>query len=398
MFKSTTILSENFPINVISLEGNITDVFVKPSFTIGEIKTIAINHFYGHDTAKMLLQFRLIHSSKFTQLVDDHNINDEKINKYDTLILVEIRTIPVKENLFEDALKGPNEEAILQVTNNLPVRNPPRPISSIECPADFQNEVQKILITLVKASAKILMHSSETQKFYNILKEKLKARCKPTIDPNAVDTLMKMGYSHTKILKALRLRKSNLIEALGWLMEHQNDPDDDDYDDDLDLVSNEKDNYKYVADPSSPTSAKKKSFKDACIELFKGESQNLKNDGNLIEMGFEENSIIDALKITGNNQTNACEWLLGERRRSLQDLGEGLDLQGPIYKAIINNPHIQLSLTNPKMLLVYLSILETPTSMNVWINDPEVSLIINRIHRIYHAEKYAIQMNRYAAN
>ncbi|XP_076635302.1 kip1 ubiquitination-promoting complex subunit 2 isoform X2 [Colletes latitarsis] len=375
----------------------------------------------------MPLQFRLIHSSKFTQLVDDHNINDEKINKHDTLILVEIRPIPVKENLFEDALKGPNEEAILQVTNNLPVRNPPRPISSVDCPADFQNEVQKILITLVKASAKILMHSSETQKFYNILKEKLKARCKPTIDPNAVETLMKMGYSHAKILKALRLRKSNLIDALGWLMEHQNDPDDDDYDDDLDLVSIEKDNYKYVADPSSSTSAKKKSFKDACIELFEGGSQNLKNDGNLIsivdlilesfhrykkmdfkpnssavksllKMGFEENSIIDALKITGNNQTNACEWLLGERRRSLQDLGEGLDLQSPIYKAIINNPHIQLSLTNPKMLLVYLSILETPTSMNVWINDLEVLLIFNRIHRIYRAEKYAIQMNRYAAN
>jgi len=43
--------------------------------------------------------------------------------------------------------------------------------------------------------------------------------------------------------------------------------------------------------------------------------------------------------------------LLGERRRSLQDLDEGLESDGLIYKAIISNPHIQLSLTKPKMLL-----------------------------------------------
>lgn len=59
----------------------------------------------------------------------------------------------------------------------------------------------------MKASAKILMHGSETQKYYDILKEKLKARCKPTIDPNTVDTLMDMGYSRMKVLKALHLRK-----------------------------------------------------------------------------------------------------------------------------------------------------------------------------------------------
>jgi len=43
--------------------------------------------------------------------------------------------------------------------------------------------------------------------------------------------------------------------------------------------------------------------------------------------------------------------LLGERRRSLQDLDEGLESDGLIYKAIMSNPHIQLSLTKPKMLL-----------------------------------------------
>ncbi|XP_053981647.1 ubiquitin-associated domain-containing protein 1 isoform X6 [Hylaeus volcanicus] len=267
------VLPENYlSIYVISLEGNITNIKAKPDFTIEIIKTAAVNYFYSHDKTKLQLQFRLVHSSKFKQLVDDRNINDEEISENDTLLLVEIRPVPVKENMLEETLKGPNEEAILQVTSNLPICNPPRPMSYSDCCVELQSELRKILISLVKASAKILMYSSETQRLYEILQEKFKAKCKPTIDQNTVKTLMEMGYSHKKVLKALCLRKSNITEALTWLIDHQNDPDDDDDNDkDLDLLTIERDTDKYVADPSSSTSARKKSLKDTCIELFKGE-------------------------------------------------------------------------------------------------------------------------------
>lgn len=71
----------------------------------------------------------------------------------------------------------------------------------------FQNEIRKVLITLVQASARILMHSPDAEKLYDIIKEKLEARCKPTNDPKVVKTLIEMGYPHKKVLKALRLRK-----------------------------------------------------------------------------------------------------------------------------------------------------------------------------------------------
>lgn len=44
--------------------------------------------------------------------------------------------------------------------------------------------------------------------------------------------------------------RSNIVEALEWLAEHQNDPEDDD-DDYLDLISIEKGNNKDVAVSSS---------------------------------------------------------------------------------------------------------------------------------------------------
>lgn len=412
---------ESFPVNVISTEGNILGVTVKPDFTIENIKKIAMIHFYGQDTTKPISHYRLIHSSKFKQLVDEHFIDDEDINEYDELLLAEIRPTIVQENLSDEVLKGPNLEAITRATSDLSSQNVTKPVPSTECPADFQNEIRKILITLVQASAKILMHSPEAGKLYDIVKEKLEARCKPTNDPKVVKTLIEMGYSQKKVLKALRLRKSNMTEALEWLIEHQDDSDDEE-NDETDVLLADTTTDPNIAGPSSSVRTKK-SLKDACIELFEAEGNQDVQEKNLVnivelllesfrqykkmefkpnkralrslvEMGFEEKNIIGALKVTGNDQANACEWLLGERRLSLQDLDEGLD-DGQIYKAIMNNPHIQLSLTNPKMLLAYLSMIETPASTNVWINDPEVSPVLSQISKTYHAEKHAIHMNRY---
>jgi hypothetical protein len=46
-----------------------------------------------------------------------------------------------------------------------------------------------------------------------------------------------------------------------------------------------------------------------------------------------------------------CEWLLGDRRPSREDMDTGLDPEGPMYNAIMSNPAIRLSLSSPKMLL-----------------------------------------------
>ena len=148
-------------------------------------------------------------------------------------MLINIRPKFIHENLSDDALKGPNKEVILQVTKDLPTHNPIKYIPCLYYPTDvniyihiyiyiyfifcikkiyiilyvlqFQYELRKILITLVRASAKIILYTSETQRLYDILKEKL--RCKTNINPNAMKTITEMGYSNKKVLKALYLRK-----------------------------------------------------------------------------------------------------------------------------------------------------------------------------------------------
>ncbi|CAK9833128.1 Ubiquitin-associated domain-containing protein 1 [Anthophora retusa] len=378
-------------ISVISPEGNTASFNITPDMTISKIKNIVITHFYGEDKTKELIKFRLVHTSKFKWLIDDYNATDEEINKNDELMLINIRPASIKENLSETTLKGPSEEAILQVTNGLRVRNAPQRIPFLHYPANFQNEIRKILITLVRASAKIIMYSPEALKFYQILKEKLEQRCKPNINPNTIETLIEMGYSKKKVQKALHLRKSNMMEALEWLTEHQNDPEDED---DLDLTIFEKECQSLEKEGNlvSIVDLLLQSFYHYRKMDFKPNSRAVQS---LLQMGFEEKGIIDALKVTGNNQDNACEWLLGERRYSLQDLDKELDPDNPIYKVIMNDPRIQLSLTNPNMLLVYLSMLETPVSIAERMWDPEVKPVLDHIIAMYHAEKHTIQLNQH---
>lgn len=414
---------EGFSVNVISLEGNVASITVKPDFTVENIKKLAVMHFYGEDMSKPISYYRLIHSAKCKQLIDENSAYDADINECDELLLVEIRSSVAQENLSDEALKGPSLEAIIQATSNIPTRNAPKVVPSLmECVTDIQSEIRKILITLVQVSAKILMLSPEAENLYDIIKDRLEIRCKPVNDPKAVKTLMEMGYPQKKVLKALRLRKSNITEALEWLIEHQDDSDDSD-DDDMDFLSADTTGNGSAAGPSSSMGTRKKYLKDACTELFETGNQNRKQQNlvrivdlfleslrqyrkmefklnkkamrSLVEMGFEEKNVVGALKITGNDHANACEWLLGERRPSLQDLDEGIDTDGQIYKAIMSNPHIQLSLTNPKVLIAFLSIIETPASANAWINDPEVSPALSQISKTYQAEKHFIHMSRF---
>lgn len=68
-------------------------------------------------------------------------------------------------------------------------------------------------------------------------------------------------------------------------------------------------------------------------------------------MGFEEKDVLNALRITRNNQAAACEWLCGNRSTSLTELRDGLSPESPILKAMMESPQVQMSLSNPKMFI-----------------------------------------------
>ncbi|XP_011301501.1 ubiquitin-associated domain-containing protein 1 [Fopius arisanus] len=422
MFMAPSTSSDTFNVNVISLEGEILQIPSKPWYTIDKLKLLATRHFYGVEHTHSPSTLRLVRPRDSKPLLDSKQLLEEEIKPSDELLLTLIRP-PPSEDHPEELLKGPSLEAINKATSHLPPPAPPRPSPSTDCPADFQTEIRKILITLVQASAKILSQSPEAPKLSEIIREKLQQRSQPPNDPKTVKYLTDIGFPEGQVLKALKIKKMNTSEALDWLIDHQDEEDDEEEDLGLPAPVENPPEGSHEPSGSGPSTERRKSFKSGFSDFFKiktpeGSRENLvtlvsvllqsfrqykrlefrpssRIKESLVEMGFEEKKVVETLKITGNNQNSACEWLLGARRRSLQDLDEGLDETGPIYQAIMMNPHIQLSLTNPKMMMAYLSILETPSSTSIWINDPEVSPVLSQIFKTYHSEKHVIHMNRY---
>lgn len=78
-----------------------------------------------------------------------------------------------------------------------------------------------------------------------------------------------------------------------------------------------------------------------------------------------------------------CEWLLGDRKPSPEELDQGIDPDSPLFRAILDNPVVQLGLTNPKTLLAFEDMLENPLNSTQWMNDPDTGPVMLQISRLF---------------
>uniref|UniRef100_A0A182J0H2 UBA domain-containing protein n=1 Tax=Anopheles atroparvus TaxID=41427 RepID=A0A182J0H2_ANOAO len=113
------------------------------------------------------------------------------------------------------------------------------------------------------------------------------------------------------------------------------------------------------------------------------------------EMGFEEESVREALVATHNNQAAACEWLLGNRTKSVQGLNDGLPDESPILRVLMASPQVQISLGNPKMFIALISMLDNSSTMTMWLSDNDTSSVLGHILRTYHEEKHIVAINQF---
>ncbi|XP_058129671.1 ubiquitin-associated domain-containing protein 1 [Anopheles ziemanni] len=113
------------------------------------------------------------------------------------------------------------------------------------------------------------------------------------------------------------------------------------------------------------------------------------------EMGFEEESVREALVATHNNQAAACEWLLGNRVKSVQGLNDGLPDDSPILRVLMASPQVQISLGNPKMFIALISMLDNSSTMTMWLSDNDTSSVLGHILRTYHEEKHIVAINQF---
>ena len=164
------------------------------------------------------------------------------------------------------------------------------------------------------------------------------------------------------------LNRMNPVQAMEWLLLHESDPNID-----TPLTPEEIDSYIPL----------RKRRRKKASEKRKEFVPNPRAVGNLQEMGFPEKDILEALRATGNQQERALDWLLGDKQ-PMEGATEdgGLDTNSPQYVAIMENPVVQLGLTNPRILHAFEDMLENPNNSGQYINDPEIGPVLLQISRI----------------
>nr|XP_020650629.1 ubiquitin-associated domain-containing protein 1 [Pogona vitticeps] len=316
---------------------------------------------------KCITHHKLIHAASEKVLTDTKTVSEENVQDRDVLVLVKKRAPPTPPKMADVSAeekrkqeqKAPDKEAILKATTSLPSHSVDRSVAHHNM-RDFQTELRKILVSLIEVAQKLLALNPDAVELFKKANAMLDEDEDDRVDEIALRQLTEMGFPESRAVKALRLNHMSVTQAMEWLIEHADEPT---VDAPLPGQFSAEDGAEAGASSVQPAveaarpEAVKEETKDELTEIFKKirRKREFRPDPRaviaLMEMGFDEREVVDALRVNNNQQNAACEWLLGDRKPTPEDLEKGIDPTSPLFQAILENPVVQLGLTNPKTLL-----------------------------------------------
>uniref|UniRef100_UPI00398F3862 ubiquitin-associated domain-containing protein 1 n=1 Tax=Pristiophorus japonicus TaxID=55135 RepID=UPI00398F3862 len=346
----------------------------------------------GLEDPKTVTHHKLLHATSERVLSDTKTVGEEDLQDKDVLLLIKKRApaAPPKmadvsaEEKKKQEQKAPDKEAIMKVTAQLAARQVDRVVTQHNL-RDFQTELRKILVSLIEVAQKLLALNPDAVELFKKANAMLDEDEEERVDEAALRQLTEMGFPESRAVKALRLNHMSVTQAMEWLIEHAEDPTID-----APLPGDGRaGGSKAPAEPVKPEAVAEVSKQDELTDIFKKirRKREFRPEPRamiaLMEMGFDEKEVMDALRVNNNQQDAACEWLLGDRKPSPEELDNGIDIESPLFQAILDNPVVQLGLINPKTLLAFEDMLENPLNSTQWMNDPETGPVMLQISRIF---------------
>ncbi|XP_075960429.1 ubiquitin-associated domain-containing protein 1 [Anarhichas minor] len=398
-------------IHICTMDGTEWLEEVTEDTTVEKLKEKCLKH-YVHgslEDPKTLTHHKLIHAATERVLTDTKTVADENLKDKEVLLLIKKRPPPTPPKMADVSSdekkkqdnKAPDKDAILKATGNLSTRHTDRTVTQHNI-RDFQTELRKILVSLIEVAQKLLALNPDAVELFKKANAMLDEDEEDRVDETALQQLTEMGFPESRAIKALRLNHMSVTQAMEWLIEHVDDPTVDAPIPGQDSSGAAGATAAATPGPSVPASGpnllrslSSQSSTEASIrqdeltEIFKRirRKREFRPDSRaviaLMEMGFDEKEVVDALRVNNNQQDAACEWLLGDRKPSPEDLDKGIDTNSPLFQAILENPVVQLGLTNPKTLLAFEDMLENPLNSTQWMNDPETGPVMLQISRIF---------------
>lgn len=383
-------------LHVCTMEGAEWLEEVTEELTLERLKEQCLRHCaHGSlEDPKVLTHHKLVHAASERVLSDTKTIAEENLQDRDVLLLIKKRAPPPPPKMADVSAeekrkqeqKAPDKDAIIKATAGLPVRNADRSVAHHNM-RDFQTELRKILVSLIEVAQKLLALNPDAVELFKKANAMLDEDEEDRVDEIALRQLTEMGFPESRAVKALRLNHMSVTQAMEWLIEHADDPAADAPLPNENIPEAVGDSAS--ADPRTSLGATAEEPTDELTEIFKKirRKREFRPDPRaviaLMEMGFDEKEVIDALRVNNNQQDAACEWLLGDRKPSPEELDKGIDTASPLFQAILDNPVVQLGLTNPKTLLAFEDMLENPLNSTQWMNDSETGPVMLQISRIF---------------
>ncbi|XP_028313760.1 ubiquitin-associated domain-containing protein 1 isoform X4 [Gouania willdenowi] len=407
-------------IHICTMDGAELLEEVTEDTTVEKLKERCLkHHVHGSlEDPKTLTHHKLIHAATERLLNDTKTVAEENLKDKDVLLLIKKRPPPTAPKMADVSSeekkqdnKAPDKDAILKATASLSTRHTDRTVTQHNI-RDFQTELRKILVSLIEVAQKLLALNPDAVELFKKANAMLDEDEEDRVDETALQQLTEMGFPESRAIKALRLNHMSVTQAMEWLIEHVDDPSVDSPLPGQDSTgaagaaaaaaaaapATSCPSTSSMASASGPnllrslssqSSSEESSRQDELTEIFKRirRKREFRPDSRaviaLMEMGFDEKEVIDALRVNNNQQDAACEWLLGDRKPSPEDLDKGIDTNSPLFQAILENPVVQLGLTNPKTLLAFEDMLENPLNSTQWMNDPETGPVMLQISRIF---------------
>ncbi|XP_078492693.1 ubiquitin-associated domain-containing protein 1-like [Ciona intestinalis] len=348
-------------VTVSDLYGNDTIVNVTPEMLIEKIKEMAVKQITADTEATGNVgQYRLILINNIPRsLCDDKTAKQESLLEGDSTLLLKNRNNKQPmSSLVKDGVvshEGPSLSSIARATEGLPSMSGPSTsgetsdmIGAATSSEQVEQTLRKVLLALLELSYKF-MHFNEDQK----------SKREVEFESSDVKHLTDMGFSEVRAKRALLLNNMNTNLAMEWLLQHADDSSDDEQ-----------------METSGPPSVRQR------FRTFKPNPTHL---ASLMDMGFNKDESIQALKINNNNLNSGCEWLLGDRKvdDSHEVKDEMLNPESELYKALVANPTIHIGLHDRKVLEALEDMVENPWRRNSWAYESAVGNVILQILKLY---------------
>ncbi|CAD7011892.1 ubiquitin-associated domain-containing protein 1 isoform X1 [Ceratitis capitata] len=355
---------------------------------------------FAPDVRQLGPRYRMMRAEfQGAELNETMTLEQLKIEDNAMLLLVPRRQNLQQMTAMTRDIQPPRELEINAATRNVlsqAVDMPMVDINEIFQQSNLQFDVRKVLISLAQASAAIIGAGPYATRLIAMLKQKLIN--KRNYQNDTLQCLVDMGFKKEKAEYALKINQGVYSAALEWLIQHQSEESS------VEEAAMGLQKSQSVLSPSGIlTNDSIVENTEALLEIVRIYSHREmpptpETISSLVEMGFEETEVLKALKKTCNNKAAACEWLCGNRTGSLIELREGLSQDSPILKAILEMPQVQMNLSNPKILIAFLSILENENSIRVWGGDNDTTSVITHILQKYHEEKHVLGINQFYSN